>query len=61
MSPIFKILRSHTMKLFPRSLPLVAGAALVSHAIAAPSVWGDWPLWGDQKNGSYQNPVLPGD
>jgi beta-xylosidase len=23
--------------------------------------WGDWPQWGDQKNGSYRNPVLPGD
>ena len=24
-------------------------------------MWGDWPKWGDQKNGTYRNPVLPGD
>jgi beta-xylosidase len=23
--------------------------------------WGDWPSWGDQKDGTYRNPVLPGD
>ncbi|HEX8465221.1 MAG TPA: glycoside hydrolase 43 family protein [Abditibacterium sp.] len=23
--------------------------------------WGDWPSWGDQGNGTYQNPVLPSD
>lgn len=23
--------------------------------------WGDWPLWGDQGDGSYRNPVLPSD
>ena len=27
----------------------------------APSKWGDWPLWGDQGDGTYRNPVLPGD
>jgi hypothetical protein len=26
-----------------------------------PPEWGDWPQWGDQKNGTYRNPVLPGD
>ena len=26
-----------------------------------PGKWGDWPLWGDQKDGTYRNPVLPGD
>lgn len=24
-------------------------------------VWGDWKNWGDQGNGTYRNPVLPGD
>jgi hypothetical protein len=28
---------------------------------AAPARWGDWPLWGDQRDGTYRNPVLPGD
>jgi beta-xylosidase len=23
--------------------------------------WGDWQTWGDQKNGNYINPILPGD
>lgn len=23
--------------------------------------WGDWQQWGDQKDGTYRNPVLPGD
>lgn len=23
--------------------------------------WGDWPLWGDQGDGTYRNPVLPAD
>lgn len=27
----------------------------------APRRWGDWPLWGDQQDGTYRNPVLPGD
>jgi beta-xylosidase len=26
-----------------------------------PAIWGDWPEWGDQKDGTYRNPVLPGD
>jgi beta-xylosidase len=28
---------------------------------AEPSVWGDWPKWGDQGDGTYRNPVLPSD
>lgn len=24
-------------------------------------VWGDWQVWGDEGNGMYANPVLPGD
>jgi beta-xylosidase len=27
----------------------------------APKTWGDWPRWGDQGDGTYRNPVLPGD
>jgi beta-xylosidase len=27
----------------------------------APATWGDWPRWGDQGDGNYRNPVLPGD
>lgn len=27
----------------------------------APQKWGDWPHWGDQGDGTYRNPVLPGD
>lgn len=27
---------------------------------AAPK-WGDWQKWGDQEDGTYRNPVLPGD
>ncbi|HEY8993721.1 MAG TPA: glycoside hydrolase 43 family protein [Lacunisphaera sp.] len=27
----------------------------------APVRWGDWPRWGDQRDGTYRNPVLPGD
>ncbi len=23
--------------------------------------WGDWSKWGDQHNGNFRNPVLPGD
>jgi beta-xylosidase len=25
------------------------------------TVWGDWPTWGDQGDGTYLNPVLPAD
>lgn len=27
----------------------------------APEKWGAWEAWGDQGNGTYRNPVLPGD
>lgn len=26
-----------------------------------PVAWGDWATWGEQSNGTYRNPVLPGD
>lgn len=28
---------------------------------ASAAAWGDWPTWGDQRDGTYRNPVLPGD
>ena len=27
----------------------------------APPAWGNWPAWGDQRDGTYRNPVVPGD
>ena len=33
-------------------------SSIVQSSFAA---WGDWPAWGDQKDGTYRNPVLPGD
>lgn len=26
-----------------------------------PPPWGNWPLWGDQRDGTYRNPILPAD
>jgi beta-xylosidase len=42
---------------------LLAANLLASTLFAenAPAKWGDWPLWGDQKDGTYCNPVLPSD
>jgi beta-xylosidase len=38
-------------------------AVLTSTLQAQVSVsrWGEWPSWGDQKDGTYRNPVLPAD
>ncbi len=33
----------------------------VAFAADAPKTWGDWPHWGDQGDGTYLNPVIPGD
>lgn len=50
-----------------RLLPLLLWAALAlasaAHAQNLPQAltWGNWPLWGDQGNETYQNPVLPSD
>ena len=33
----------------------------LSAADAASPRWGDWPSWGDQGDGTYRNPVVPGD
>jgi len=39
---------------------LLSGTRLFA-ADAAPPRWGDWPSWGDQGDGTYRNPVVPGD
>ena len=33
----------------------------VGAAAEALRAWGDWPSWGDQGDGTYRNPVIPGD
>jgi len=43
------------------ALSLLCAAPLCAADQAAPSKWGNWPKWGDQKDGTYRNPVLPGD
>ena len=42
------------------ALSLLCAAPLFADA-EVPARWGDWPLWGDQRDGAYRNPVLPGD
>lgn len=42
-------------------LIFVALAASPLPADQRPPVWGQWPSWGDQGDGTYRNPVLPGD
>lgn len=45
-------------------LTLLTTLMTVSSVVAqtdAPSVWGDWPRWGDQGDGTYRNPILPAD
>ena len=49
------------MNSFHCRLLLAAGVAFLSPAKADSSAWGDWSKWGDQKDGTYRNPVLPGD
>lgn len=43
------------------ALAMLAASSLHAADPAAPSKWGDWPKWGDQKDGTYRNPVLPAD
>ena len=43
------------------TLALSCAVSLSAADQAPPSKWGDWPKWGDQKDGTYRNPVLPGD
>ena len=42
------------------SLALTSPLAAAGENTAAP-VWGQWPQWGDQRDGTYKNPVLPSD
>ncbi len=49
------------MKLLNLSLLMSTLFVSALRAQTAPSKWGDGPLWGDQKDGTYRNPVLPGD
>ena len=37
------------------------GVSLAGAASAPPPNWGIWPQWGAQRDGTYQNPVVPGD
>jgi len=41
-------------------LALLCLAPLLADA-QTPRFWGDWPNWGDLGDGTYHNPVLPGD
>lgn len=40
---------------------LAVGAVQLAGADDAPAPWGAWHSWGDQGDGTYRNPVLPGD
>jgi beta-xylosidase len=47
-------------------LILLLSSALLPGAVSVPAqtpppVWGDWQSWGDQRDGTYRNPVLPSD
>jgi len=43
-------------------LALILGSASSAVSAAEKPVWGDWPRWGDQGDGThYRNPVLPAD
>jgi hypothetical protein len=33
----------------------------ISQTDTTTRIWGNWQTWGDQGNGTYHNPVLPGD
>jgi len=55
---------SHSRPGLNRRFAALALALLTASSLPAaeaPSRWGDWPAWGDQKDGTYRNPVLPGD
>ncbi len=51
------------MRFLPRLFALLLSftAVTLAAADAAPRTWGDWPRWGAQGDGTYLNPVLPGD
>ena len=54
-------LRRQPFILGPLLGSLLFGAAVLKGADAPPVTWGDWPAWGDQRDGTYRNPVLPSD
>lgn len=35
--------------------------AVYSQPVGSAPAWGNWATWGDQGNGTFHNPVLPGD
>lgn len=43
------------------ALALLCVPSLWAASDQPPAKWGDWPRWGDQGDGTYRNPVLPGD
>jgi beta-xylosidase len=43
------------------ALALLCVPSLRAASDQPPAKWGDWPRWGDQGDGTYRNPVLPGD
>lgn len=43
------------------SMLLLAMSLSLPAAEGGVRVWGDWPNWGDQGDGTYRNPVLPSD
>lgn len=49
------------MNISSLALALLWAASLCAADQTSPRQWGDWPKWGDQKDGTYRNPVLPGD
>lgn len=42
-------------------LSVVVSLECFSQTAATTPAWGDWKTWGDQGDGTYVNPVLPGD
>ena len=42
---------------------ILASLCIVAQAqsVSTPVTWGDWQTWGEQPDGTYINPVLPGD
>src|SRR5947209_1167541 len=40
---------------------LVLFVSALAGSEAPPLSWGNWPAWGDQRDGTYRNPVLPSD
>ena len=54
------------INLIDRTLKCIIFGLILSNGVfAQPNIpnptWGDWKKWGDQSNGTYANPVLPGD